>query len=120
MDENVTKALKLVGSPISLEEVETISPTLEKYAIAMYTNDASLQTVNEARQILFCGGDRPLTSVPPTKSALTKHIKRAVYQAGHLWGKADQLHQSLTSPQHWGWQKTAAGWEPYWSELPPK
>lgn len=81
----------------------------------MYTTDKQLTKVDEARQVLFCSGSRALTSIPPTQSALWQHAKRAAYQAGQLWGKADQLEQTLTSPQNWGWRQLDNAWEPFWS-----
>ena len=39
------------------------------------------------RQHLFTKRGMSMESLPPTKAALVQHVKRAVYQGGHNWGK---------------------------------
>lgn len=54
--------------------------------------DPACKSVDEASKVLFCSGDKPLTAIPPTRSALLQHIRRAAYQGEHIWGTADQVN----------------------------
>ena len=38
---------------------------------------------SEANQALFVKRTRTLENIPPTKGALTQHVRRAVFQAGY-------------------------------------
>lgn len=52
------------------------------------------------------------------QAALVEHVKSAVYQGAHIWGKTllpDPLLPSLTD---WWWVKTEGMHEPYWMMLP--
>ena len=40
--------------------------------------------VNQAGKFLFGKGSRKIENIPPKQAALIQHIKRAVYQAGHI------------------------------------
>ena len=48
--------------------------------------------------MLFAKGSRTLENIPPTQGALLQHVKRAAFQAGHVWGQALQSQQELPSP----------------------
>ena len=50
--------------------------------------------------------------IPPTQAALVEHVKRAVYQGGHMWGKTLLPDPVLPSPTDWGWVKTEGMYEP--------
>ena len=64
----------------------------------MYSRRCPHQAVNEARQVLFAQGNKSIKIMPPTQAALAQHIKRAAYQAGHVWGQALEPTQELPSP----------------------
>jgi len=60
-----------------------------------------------------------MDNLPPTQGALVEHIKRAAYQAGHVWAQMLVAIPELPSAQEWGWeQNTSGGWEVEWTELP--
>ena len=61
--------------------------TLERFVVLLYKRTSPLQKVNEARKILFACGNRQIENIPPTRAALFQHAKRALFQAGHIWGK---------------------------------
>ena len=46
-----------------------------------------------------------------------KHIKRAVYQEGHVWAQIFSAIPTLPSPSEWGWQMQAVK-EVKWTTLP--
>ena len=56
--------------------------------------------------------------IPPTESALIEHTKRAVYQAGHVWGQSLILEPALPSPKQRGWKEDDHNWQPNWTSLP--
>ena len=88
---------------------------LERFVIVLYSKTCSVSRVNEARKILFAHGNRHIENIPPTVAALTQHVKRAVYQAGHVWGQAHICNPSLPSPSDWGWQQGGDGqWFSHW------
>ena len=74
--------------------------------------------VNSARLTLFTRMSRNIDNNPPTKAALEEHIKRAVCQAGHIWGQTLQLQPLLPSPSDWGWEKVEDNYKPKWTTLP--
>ena len=55
--------------------------------------------IDDARCELFTMRGRAMDALPPTKAALMQHIRRAVYQGGHCWGK--MLLVRLDMP-NWG------------------
>ena len=68
-------------------------------------------------EVLFAQGNKSIENIPPTQAALTQHIKRAAYQAGHVWGQVLEPMQELPSPAEWGWQQSPEGWSPKWTTL---
>ena len=55
-------------------------------------------------------------SMPPTEAALKEHVKRAVYQEGHVWGQMQVSTPELPSAYRWGWSKASEGhYEPFWT-----
>ncbi len=92
---------------------------LERYFVLLYSRTATWKTVNDARQHMFAQGNRKLNNIPPTAGALEQHVKRAAYQAGHVWGQAFIPTPILPSPENWGWTNEADGsWSPMWTSLP--
>jgi len=85
--------------------------------VLMYKRTSTLQNVNEARKRLFAFSNRKLENIPPTMSALLQHVKRAVFQAGHVWGQSLVANASVPSPSHWGWEIIGDAWTPKWSTL---
>ena len=62
--------------------------------------------------ILLYDRNHPMLSVlsiPPTNAALEEHLKRAVYQGGHVWGQMLVPTPELPSPCKWGCSKTSEG-----------
>ena len=55
---------------------------LERFIALLYKRSTHLVDINELRKVLFA----QLENIPPSKAALTEHIKRALFQAGHIWG----------------------------------
>ena len=91
---------------------------LERYTVRLYGGDESCTSADEARKSLFSSGDRPLTSIFPTRAALVQHIKRAAYQAGHIWGRCSELGYKPAPPDQWGWHRKDGTLQPYWCTLP--
>ena len=74
--------------------------------------------VNKARKNLFAKKSS-VQRIPPTRAALEQHVKRAVFQGGHIWGQTLIPQPVLPSPSSWGWIKTNDKlYEPHWTTLP--
>lgn len=73
-----------------------------------------------SKLLLFATQSRPLALIPPTSSALEQHILRAAYQAGQIWGRADDVNGwvNLPEPTSWGWHKEQDVLRPTWFTLP--
>ena len=113
----VTSALcNLSAQPENI--LEDDSALIERFVILMYSRTSPLTLVNQARQIFFAQGNRIIENIPPTQSALQQHMKRAAYQAGHVWGQSLVAIQEFPSPEDWGWQTANDEWTPTWSTLP--
>ena len=57
--------------------------------------------------------------LPPTRAALTQHIKITTYQAGYIWAQSLVPMQEINEqPSSWGWVEGDPGWTPYWTHLP--
>ena len=98
------------------EEIPEQAMTLiERFVVLLYSRTSSQTTVNEAGQELISKGNRTLENIPPTQAALLQHTRRAVYQAGHIWGNALVPKLTLPSPSDWGWEKDENRWKPVWT-----
>ena len=55
-----------------------------------------------------------IDNIPPTLHALEQHVKRAPYQAEHIWGQSPIGNSELPPPHMWGWQRETddATWIP--------
>ena len=109
---------RLSNAPAEINEDDMNE--IERFVVVLYSRTSHLSKVNEARRQLFAHGNRQLENIPPTRAALFQHVKRAAYQAGHIWGQAQIKDTSPPSPSDWGWEKTAedGGWTPTWTTLP--
>ena len=56
---------------------------LDKCVVMMYTSSTAT-CINNARLDMFARKQRPYQSIPPTRSALLQHVKRAAHQAGSI------------------------------------
>ena len=46
-----------------------------------------------------------MENLPPTQAAFVEHVKRAAYQAGHVWVQMLVAVPELPSPSEWGGSK---------------
>ncbi len=90
--------------------------TLERFTILLYNRTSGDEhwwsqkaTFHQERKGHGCH--------PPTRAALIQHVKRAVYQGGHCWGKALQVSLNIPSPQNWGWTDPHS-WKTLWTTFP--
>ena len=95
---------KLSKSPshVSSEDMDEI----ERDVVLLYQRTSSLGKVIEARKRIFASENRKIENIPPTIHALQRHVKRAVYQAGHVWGKCLRGDPTSPYPAAWGWERT--------------
>ncbi|KAG1705795.1 hypothetical protein GQR58_003768 [Nymphon striatum] len=91
---------------------------IERFVILMYDRTSTSHDVNLARKKIF-GRKNSVQSIPPTRAALEQHVKRAVYQGGHVWGQLLLPQQVLPSPTRWGWVRSDDNqYQPFWTTLP--
>ncbi len=108
--------LQLSCSPSEIPE--DVLHSIERFVILIYDRTNMCTDIKEARRKLFARKSN-VKQIPPTKAALEQHVKRAVYQRGHVWGQTLLTTPSLPSPTSWGWTKTEDGlYEPIWTMLP--
>jgi len=99
---------------------DDVSDIFERFDILMCRRTSSNFTENQERKELFTSLNCSIENIPPTSAALTRHVLRAVYQAGHCWGQAFTDAVDLPSPDKWGWIRAndTLEWFPLWSLLP--
>ncbi|KAG7160296.1 hypothetical protein Hamer_G025085, partial [Homarus americanus] len=113
--EVTTAFLSLASTPSELPD--GVLSTLERFIVVLYDRTSTCCDVNVLRKKLFSRKSRSLEDLPPTRAALEQHIKRAAYQAGHIWGQAAIAFVSLPSPCDWVWMKLGDELEPLWITL---
>ncbi|KAG7161847.1 hypothetical protein Hamer_G007507 [Homarus americanus] len=102
--EVTTAFLSLASTPSELPD--GVLSTLERFIVLLYDRTSTCCDVNVLRKKLFSRKSRSLEDLPRTRAALEQHIKRAAYQAGHIWGEAAIAFVSLPSPFDWDWVKS--------------
>ena len=108
--------LTLSNAPSTVPE--TSLQAIERFVILLYDRTSNATDVNKARRKLF-PKKNSVQRIPPTKAALEQHVKRAVYQGGHVWGQAMDPRPALPTPTDWGWRKMEDGsYQPHWTSLP--
>ena len=93
--------------------------TLERFVVIMYDRASTAEGVDDARLDMFARKQRPYEAIPPTRSALKQHVKRAAYQAGCIWSQSTVCQPEMQTPANWGWTKKGDLWQIVWTELPP-
>ena len=107
--------LKVSSAPDNIPQ--DIIATKERFVILLYDQTSQCTDIDTARSKLFVKTHNVL-SIPLTKAALEEHVKRAVYQGGHVWGQMLVPTPELPSPCKWGWSKTSEGYyAPFWTCL---
>ena len=82
--------VQLLKCLLNSQSQSKVCPKKGKYLLndlqfCYMTTLVSDEDVNNCRRNLFTKG-RSIENIPPTKVALKEHIRRAIYQAGHIWG----------------------------------
>ena len=102
----VTPAFRTLASKSDPSSIGDHLEVLERFVVLLYNRTSTEMNVNEARKQLFSQKGRPMDGLPPTQAALLEHIKRAAYQAGHVWAQMLIAVPNLRSPSEWGWVQT--------------
>ena len=120
------KAFDIVqGNQVFRESVEILGERipmanfdqLEQFVCALY-NDAKCHSVNDLRYKMFCKGKHLQShQLPPSRSALINHIKRANFQA-YIWKHALEQNVNVT-PNGQGWRMNNSCLEIDWTDQPP-
>ena len=91
---------------------------IEMYVVSLYDRSSPVASVDAARFDMFAWKQRSFDAIPPTRSALVEHVRRASYQAGCIWAQAMACTMEETNPSDWGWKLTNNVWSVVWSTLP--
>ena len=112
----VFSRLSHAPSQVSTDDMDQI----ERYVVLLYQRTSALSHVNEARKHPFAFQNCKIENVPPTLHALEQHVKRAVYQAGYIWGQSLVAEPQLPSPDVWGWERVNdnSPWTQHWTTRP--
>ena len=78
---------------------------------------AKTKSVNEARYEIFCTASGAEQSMPPTKDALTEHLKRANYQCA-IWRRALVPKNQAPTPVGRGWKEVDGKLRKHWMNQP--
>ena len=86
--------------------------------IIMYDKTSSQVDVNKLRKHLFTKSTTSMDRLPPTRDALTLHIKRAYLQI-QIWASSLLKKTDFKKPDDFGWRKNKEElWFPHWCDLP--
>ena len=80
MECDVSKIFKKLSKYPPIVEDEDIE-IVEKFIVTLYDRSSNAVCVNDARLQLFARKQRSYQSIPPTRTAIVQHLKRATYQA---------------------------------------
>ena len=95
----LTEAL-LSFTPHSIPE-ETMK-IIERFIILMYEKTCRCIDIDKARRKKFAKRLKA-EQIRPSFDALEEHLRRAMYQSGHVWAQALVTQPVLPSPTGWGW-----------------
>ena len=112
----LTNALLMLGNGPKVIPDDAMN-IIERFVVLLFDRTSTCDKVNDARRKLF-PRKNSVEQIPPTRAALMEHVKRAVYQGGHIWGKTLLPDPVLPSPTDWGWVKREGLYEPHWTTLP--
>ena len=86
---------------------EATMEQVEECICRIYLPNMNDKSINEVRYKLFQKDAKHREKLPPTKSSLTQHIKRAHYRS-QMWYLADNPSPDLPSPVDCGWYRDPA------------
>ncbi|MES9882849.1 MAG: hypothetical protein ABW185_18430 [Sedimenticola sp.] len=121
MFSEVTPALCTLAHTPTANDISKVLPQIERYIVLLYDRCSPDAAVNQARKTLFAQKNRQIENIPPTQDALSQHLLRVAYQAGHVWSQALLPAPQLPSPEDFGWKRNAGSieWQIKWMTLPP-
>ncbi|KAE8738265.1 hypothetical protein FOCC_FOCC016261, partial [Frankliniella occidentalis] len=109
----ITNAFKKLGSSLPEVDDETFA-ALERFTVLIYDATSTVKSVTLARKDLVVSRNRSIYTIPPTQGCL-----RALYQAGHLWGRAlEENPEPPLPPTHFGRRLVDNKLVPVWTTLP--
>jgi hypothetical protein len=112
----LTKTLTLLSTAPD-RVTENVMHSIERFVILLYDRTSTDIDNKKWRRKMFSKKNN-VQLIPPTRVALEQHVRRAVYQGGHVWGQTQVPAPTLPSPTDWGWIKTSDEYEPLWTTLP--
>ena len=108
------KAMTQLGD--NWDVTEELHNLCEMFVIHLY--GVKVQSIDEARYVLFCTKNHLSQQLPPTRDALRNHVKRANYQAA-IWKHALQAKPDIPSPEGHGWTLHENILQVHWMDAQP-
>ena len=90
--DDVTATFRILGDTPGQIDDEKAMAMLEHFTVLLYDRTSDMDNIDELHQQLFTKWGTSMENLPPTKAALVQYAKRAVYQAGHIWGQVFISH----------------------------
>ena len=97
-DEGLRETMRELGQSYTVSE--ELMEKCEMYVCSLYGKSGA--DVNDVRYALFCQKGSESSQLPPTKDALSKHTRRANYQAA-IWRRALDARPDISTPNGHGW-----------------
>ena len=110
-----TRIFKELGDQpevVTMEQMEII----EQFICLLYGVSEGSLAANRLNKFQKSTDD-DLRKLPPSREALSQHVKRSCYQAGYLWQES-LSDLVLPEPTEWGWTYDAInGYTPQWLSI---
>ena len=103
--DNVTETFEALSAFTDQDTLTRLRPQLEWFVILLYDRSSECFEVDKARKDLFTRKGRAIENIPPSSSTLIQLTKRAVYQAGCVWGQCLLSEPQLENLNDGGWCK---------------
>ena len=84
---------------------------LRAYSVKTTTSDVEAGRL----EILSRKTPETLRLLPPSRPALTEHVKRALYVARWLWSRSHIDKPDYPNPENWGWRNDGTRLTPVWT-----
>ena len=99
--EEITPIFQKLSNQPTTEDVKESLPAIERFTVLLYHRSSNCVIANDCRCDLFCQG-QSMDNIPPSSSALWKHLLRSSYVAAYIWKQSMISYQALPDVEEWG------------------
>ncbi len=79
--------------------------SIEWFVIMLYDIGSTEESLTDARIDMFTRKGKIMLNIPFTSAACLQYIRRAVFQAGHVWGQTLIEQPEIKYLSYWGCQQ---------------